>query len=152
MRWTLGVSWHFAALLVVTGCLGGNDSPPQVRAISGVVRELSGSGLVLQRNGANDLAVEPNATGFQFPGWFAEGAHYVITVGKQPTNPAQTCAIENGEGRVGPADVVNVGVVCALNMYSVTTTVTGLVGTGLTLELDDDNRVVVATSGTVTFP
>ena len=81
--------------------------------IGGTVTGLSGTGLVLQLNGANNLPVSGNGA-FTFTAPIAYGSAYVVTVLTQPSNPAQACIVLNGSGTV-LADVTNVQVICNNN-------------------------------------
>src|SRR5436309_546234 len=58
--------------------------------IGGTVGGLSGTGLVLQNNGGDNLTVLANGT-FTFSTAIASGSPYAVTVLTQPTNPSQTC-------------------------------------------------------------
>src|SRR3569623_1698462 len=84
--------------------------PPPTYHLSGTVSGLAGSGQVLHA-GADDLAVASNG-GFTFPSSYATGATYSVTVATNPSAPAQTCAVTNGSGTVGTADVTNIAVDC----------------------------------------
>jgi hypothetical protein len=71
------------------------------------------SGLVLQDNGGDNLAV--SGTSFTFPTPLPSGATYAVTVAKQP---GQSCAVSNGTGTVASADVTDVSVTCtAQHLY-----------------------------------
>jgi len=85
--------------------------------VGGTVSGLVGSGLVLQLNGAGNLAVSANGT-FTFPTPLASGSAYVVTVSTQPTNPTEVCTVTNGSGNVGGANVTNVGVVCSDRIFA----------------------------------
>jgi len=74
---------------------------------------------------------------------------YAVTVKTQPTNPAQTCSVTNGTG-TATANVTTVQVVCA-PVFSVSGTVTGLLGTGLTLQDNGANNLTVSGTGNVNF-
>lgn len=76
--------------------------------IGGTVNGLTGVGLVLQRNGGNDLAITANGV-FTFTNPVAVGASYTVTVQTQPTG--QTCTVTNGSGTANTA-VTNVTVTC----------------------------------------
>jgi hypothetical protein len=79
--------------------------------VGGTVTGLSGSGLVLQISGGSSLAVSlPGA--FTFAVGLNSGAAYSVTVATQPSAPSQTCAVTNGSGTVGTANVTNVAVDC----------------------------------------
>ncbi len=82
--------------------------------VGGAVSELTGAGLVLQNNGADDLSVS-TAGIFTFTTTVASGAAYDVTVKTQPSAPAQTCSVGNGTGTIGAENVVNIRIECALH-------------------------------------
>ncbi|MGC2849326.1 MAG: hypothetical protein WB556_04995 [Candidatus Acidiferrum sp.] len=99
--------------------------------IGGSVSGLNGSGLVLADNGTDTLAITGTGSiAFTFK-TVVSGA-YNVTVQTQPSNPAQNCTVINGTG-TATAAVVNVQVTCGA-VYTIGGTVSGLLGTGLTLE------------------
>jgi hypothetical protein len=101
-------------------------------SVSGTVNGLMGHGLVLQNNGADDLAM--NADGaFTFPTKLASGAQYNVTVRTQPSDPNQSCTVANARGTIGNADVGNVVVSCSTADFTIGGTVHGLEGSGLVL-------------------
>ena len=79
--------------------------------IGGTVGGLVGSGLVLKNNGADALAISANGS-FTFPVAVAAGASFAVTVGTQPSGPAQVCTVSGGSGTVGSANVTGVAVNC----------------------------------------
>ena len=117
--------------------------------IGGAISGLTGSGLVLQDNGGNNLAVASGATGFTFTTPVTSGGVYSVTVLTQPSNPAQTCAVTNGSGTAN-ANVTNVQVSCSTTAYTIGGTVSGLSGSGLVLQNNGGNNLVVA-SGAAGF-
>jgi uncharacterized repeat protein (TIGR03803 family) len=86
-----------------------NNAPTY--AIGGTVSGLSGTGLVLENNGGDNLAVGGNGS-FTFSTAVTAGSTYNVTVLTQPSNPAQTCTVANGSGTAN-ANVTNVQVSCA---------------------------------------
>ena len=103
------------ALSTFSGCGGAGvptGTPPSTTAytIGGTVSGLSGTGLVLQDNGGNNLTVSANGA-FVFTTPIASGSTYAVTVLTQPSNPAQSCAVTDGSG-TATADVTNVQVAC----------------------------------------
>lgn len=114
--------------------------------IGGTVTGLSGSGLVLQDNGGNNLPIGGNGF-FVFSSPVNLGAAYSVTVLDQPTNPAQTCTVSNGSGTASAA-VTNVQVVCSVTIGG---TVSGLAGTGLVLQLNGANDQPIGSNGAFTF-
>ncbi len=114
--------------------------------IGGTVSGLAGSGLVLQNNGGNNLAVAASGS-FTFTTPVASGAAYAVTVLTQPGSPAQTCGVSAGTGTVGGANVTNVVVTCVTSGFTVGGTVTGLDGTGLVLRNNGGDNLAVAANG-----
>ena len=100
---------------------------PDPVTIGGSVTGLEGSGLVLQNNGSDDLTITDNGD-FTFDTPLTPGNSYNVTVFTNPTNPAQTCSVENGSGQVPTEDVTDVAVSCGDEPEPVTIggSVTGL--------------------------
>jgi len=151
---------------VIAGLAGCNKSEnaspaPAVAAapaltVGGSVSGLSGSGLILQLNGANDLAVSANGK-FNFPKALAKGSAYAVTVKASPSSPVkQTCTVGQGSGSIAGAAVNNISVTCVTNSYAVGGTVSGLSGKGpgnkLILQLNGANDLAIAGNGKFIFP
>lgn len=140
-----------------TGGNGGTSPPPPpppapTYAIGGAVSGLTGSGLVLQNNGASDLPVAAGATSYTFGNAFTTGAQYKITVKTAPTSPSQTCTVANDNGQVANANV-DAPVTCTVNSFAVGGTITGLIATGLVLQLNGGSPLQIAAgSGGFSFP
>jgi len=66
-------------LLALTACTSTVNNGSQTYTIGGAVSGLTGSGLVLQNNGENNLAVTADEA-FTFPGSLASGSSYLVTV------------------------------------------------------------------------
>jgi 6-phosphogluconolactonase len=125
VKTTLGDVFHFTfvgLLLILLGaCGGGGGSPapmststamtPSTYMIGGTVTGLTGSGLVLQNNAGNDLAVSA-AGAFTFTDSLTNGAAYAVTVKTQPSSPAQNCVVSGSSGTVAGANV-SVTVFCS---------------------------------------
>jgi hypothetical protein len=120
-------------------------------ALGGTVSGLAGTGLVLQNNGGDDLAIATGATDFSFPSPIASGAVYSITVKTQPSGPLQSCSVANGAGTIGSADVTNVAVTCATGSFTVGGTVTGLQGSGLVLKNNGGDALTIVGNGPFQF-
>lgn len=71
------------------------------KPLNGTITGLSGSGLVLQVNGGNDITVPAGSSSFSFNSQIANGATYTISVSTQPNTPLQYCAVTNSSGTVG---------------------------------------------------
>ncbi|MFH1147246.1 MAG: hypothetical protein V1736_06015 [Pseudomonadota bacterium] len=82
------------------------------KPLGGTLRMLTGTGLVLQNNGGDDITIPAGSTNFTFPGTLANGKIYSVSVLTQPTYPPQSCTVTNGTGTVGAA-VSNVSAVCS---------------------------------------
>ena len=135
----------FLALLMV-GCGGGDSGssppppPPVTYSIGGTVTGLTGTGLVLQTN-AGDVVPVSAPGAFKFANQLGSGAAYAVTVKTQPSTPAQNCIVTNGSGTVGTANITTVAVACStVTGYTVGGTVSGLVGSGLTLAICTPHR------------
>ena len=77
--------------------------------VGGSVTGLIGSGLVLQDNGGDDLPISGDGA-FTFATALSNGSPYSVTVLSSPI--AQNCAVTNGGGTVGNANISDVLVSC----------------------------------------
>lgn len=110
-------------------------------SIAGTVSGLQGTGLVIRSTGATDQAILADGP-YTFNASVLSGTSYSVTVATQPIGPAQTCAVTGGTGKVGAANV-SVVITCAINKYLVGGTATGLSGSGLTLQNNGADDLVV---------
>ena len=102
--------------------------------IGGTVTGLAGSGLVLNSDFGGDLAVSASGS-FTFGTRLPVGSTFNVGVKNQPTSSlAENCQVANGTGTIAAANVTNVDVTC-VSGYTVGGTVSGLVGSGLTLAI-----------------
>ena len=149
-------------LAVLAACSNGRGSvdseqpPPSGAAqsgftVSGTVAGLDGDGLVVQLNGGNDLAVPNNGT-FTFTTQLADAAAYNVTVLTQPSGPSQTCTIGNASGTIAAANVTNVAITCATGAFALRGTVSGLAGTGLVLQNNGADDLLIIADGPFGFP
>ncbi|MCX7115343.1 MAG: hypothetical protein NTW08_05500 [Gammaproteobacteria bacterium] len=118
--------------------------------VGGTVSGLSGSGLVLQNNGGDNLSVTTNG-GFTFNTPLTSGSTYNVTVLTDPSSPSQTCVVSNGASTVTTSNITNVVVTCTTNAYTVGGTVSGLNGSGLVLQNNAGDNLSVTTNGGFTF-
>src|SRR5207302_1218614 len=95
--------------------------------LGGTASGLAGSGLVLQANGADSLAIAADGA-FTFATPVASGETFTVTVGAQPTAPWQTCTVGGATGTVGGGDVTSIAIDCTTNRYMVGGTISGLAG------------------------
>jgi len=92
-----------------------NGTPPASYTIGGSVSGLAGSGLVLRQNGGDALSVAADGS-FTFDTPVLDGSPYAVTIAMQPSNPAQTCMVSNGNGTVAGANVDSVVVTCTTDI------------------------------------
>jgi hypothetical protein len=109
---------------------------------------LSGSGLVLQDNGGDDLTVTKSGS-FIFKTSIAKSSAYKVTVKTQPSTPTQNCSVSAGNG-TALANVTNVQVTCG-NTFTIGGTVSGLTGSGLVLQNNGGDNLSVTGTGSVNF-
>src|SRR5258708_12690602 len=91
---------------------------PKAANVEGTVSGFVGSRMQLE-NGSTPLNASLNGAGANGSAILFGIANfnttYNITVRTQPTNPSQTCAVANGTGNIGNADVTNIAVTCITN-------------------------------------
>ena len=132
------------ALITVVGCGSGTSTPPATYTIGGMVTGLTGTGLVLQDNGGDNLTVSANASSFTFSTAIASGGAYSVTVLTQPAG--QSCTVTGGSGTAS-ADVTDVGVAC-VQAYTIGGSVLGLSGAGLVLQDNGGDNLTVSANAT----
>jgi lactonase family protein with 7-bladed beta-propeller len=121
--------------------------------IGGMVVGVTGSGLILQNNGTDNLAVAADGN-FKFPAALPSGSQYDVTVLSPPVNPYEDCVVLNGKGTTTDSDIANIAVACTVNI-SPTHTIGGTVsGVSGTLVLQDNGRddLTVTADGPFKFP
>jgi len=137
-------------MLLASGC-GGHYGGPTTYTVGRTITGLVGSGLVLQDNGGDNLAVNINRT-FTFVHAIASVSTYSVKVFTQPGNPSQSCAVASGSGTAG-VNVTNVAVSCTTNSYFIGGTVVSLIGSGgLVLQNNSGDSLTVNGNGTFNFP
>jgi hypothetical protein len=114
--------------------------------IAGSVTGLAAGGLVLQNNGADDLAVSANATSLQFATPIAHDGSYNITVLSQPAG--LLCTVANGTGAHVAANVGNVHIVCSAETFPVGGAISGLSAGGLVLRNNGGDSLAVPVNAT----
>ena len=157
---------QFVLVMLLAACSNGRGSleeqPPQAPqtpppsapaqdsySIGGVVTGLTSSGLVLQNNGAGDLAISADGP-FTFTTTVASGAAYDVRVATQPAS--QTCTVSSGAGAVSSANVTNIQVACsATPRFTVGGAVSGLIGAGLRLQNNGGDALNITADGPFAF-
>ncbi len=115
-------------------------------SISGSISGLVTSGLRLKR-GDDLLTVSSGASTFSFITPIAYGASYSVVVDAQPEG--YTCSLSNSSATMGANNVTSVQVTCAVNSFSISGSISGLVSSGLKLKNGSD--LLSVSSGTSTF-
>jgi Galactose binding lectin domain len=118
--------------------------------VAGTVSGLTGTGLVLQDNAGDDLAVSASGA-FVFATGLASGATFTVSVKTQPSTPAQTCTVSGGSGTIGGANVTSVAVNCGIDTFTIGGTISGLTGTGLVLQNNAGDDLSVTGNGAFAF-
>jgi hypothetical protein len=137
-------------LAALVACTSGRPDKGATWTVGGTVTGLAGTGLVLQNNQGDDLAVTADGP-FTFATPLLQESGYRITVKVQPTTPPQTCTVVDGSGVVDGANVSNANVACVTDRFAIGGIVTNYRGSGLVLTNGDDELAVTA-SGLFTFP
>ncbi len=112
-------------LLALVGCSSGSGSEGGVAdsgdsatyTIGGTVSGLAGTGLMLQNNAGDNLAIGADGA-FVFATEVAAGGSYSVAVSEQPTAPSQSCVVTGASGTVGSADVASISISCLTVAYS----------------------------------
>jgi environmental stress-induced protein Ves len=129
---------------------GGQQQEPGKVTIGGTIAGLSGTGLVLQNNGGDDLAVSANGS-FTFATAVDAGSLYDVTILTQPDSPAQLCSVANASGTAPATNVTSVSVTCSAGSFTVGGSVSGLEGSGLVLQNNGADDLEIASNGSFTF-
>src|SRR5690606_25235342 len=75
--------------------------------LAGTVSGLLGSGLVLQNNAQDDLAIAADSP-YTFKTSLRTGTPYSVTVATQPSNPTQACTVARSTGTMGTQNIGNI--------------------------------------------
>ena len=147
---TAGSNKGTAAANVTTVAVTCTTTPVSAK-IGGTISGLAtGASVILQNNGGDALTLTANGA-FTFKTAVTGPTDaYAVTVNTQPTTPNQICTVAHGSG-TATADVTNVAVTCVLS-YTIGGTVSGVVGSGMTLQdSNGDTLKIPAANGNQTF-
>jgi len=133
-----------ALALMLASCKKPNN---QTYSVGGTVSGLAGTGLMLQNNGGDNLALSSNG-GFTFSSKLKKNETYSVTVPTQPSG--QSCSVANSTGTVS-ANVTNIAVTCVTSAFTLGGTVSGLAGTGLVLQNNGANDLAISADGPFIF-
>ena len=119
--------------------------------VGGSVSGLAPNQSVVVRLAGADLELSANAL-YQFPSRVLSGESYAVTVVTDPQAPiSQHCHVNNGSGQVRNLDITDVEVVCEPNQFTIGGSVDGLVRTGLVLQNNGRDDLVIVRNGAFTF-
>jgi hypothetical protein len=113
--------------------------------LGGTVSGLQGTGLALTDGAGDELAVTGNGM-FVFGHPLTSGTAFTVSVKTQPTGPMQTCRVAGGSGTVASGNITSVSVNCNANTFSISGTVTGLLGSGLVLQNNGGDSLSVTSN------
>jgi hypothetical protein len=107
---TSGVALGTATITAKSGTISGSTVlSVTTYSIGGSVIGLSGSGLVLQNNGGDNLSIASNGT-FTFATPLFDGTTYNVTVLGTPAG--ELCSLTSSTGTLGTSNITNVAVSC----------------------------------------
>ncbi len=92
------------------------DTAPGTYLVGGMVSGLTGTGLVLQNSGGNDLSISADGV-FAFSTAVVDESAYTVTVSTNPMG--QTCTVINGFGTISGANITDVAVTCIANTFEI---------------------------------
>ena len=109
-----GVDMSFGGLPPIVVICTSAEGTGDTYMLGGTIQGLMGSGLRLALNGtAQKLVIDPkDGEEFHFPVAVNDDSDYVVTVDRQPVNPAQRCSVSDGAGTVQGGDVMDIEVTC----------------------------------------
>ena len=81
-------------------------------SVGGTVTGLTGSGLVIQNNGADNINISGNGS-FTFISPLNTNATYSVTVQTHPSSPTQFCSVTNGTGTISNSNVSDISIICS---------------------------------------
>src|SRR6266478_4555334 len=103
-RKNLALSLLAIAALLISGCSSGSGSgsgggtgggATGQFTLGGTVVGLTGTGMVLQDNGGDNLTIKPGGASIPFSFSTAVNGVYAVTILTQPSSPSQTCSVTN---------------------------------------------------------
>jgi hypothetical protein len=132
------------------GGTGGTGGQGASLTVAGNIIGLTGSGLILENNGADDITVKGTGN-MPFTFKTPVSGPFKVTVKTQPSNPVQNCSVANGSG-TATANVTNVQVTCGV-VYTISGTLSGLAtSSSITLQDNGGDNLILNTNGLFTFP
>jgi hypothetical protein len=145
-------------LFAFSGCSGvpagaGSSTAGGPYTVSVTVSGLSGTGLILQDNAKDNLAINANGT-FTFASVIVSGGLYAVSVQTQPGSPTQTCAVSGSASGTATANVGPIAISCVTNPVTATIggTVSNLVAnSSVILQNNAGDSLTITANGPFTF-
>jgi hypothetical protein len=132
-----------------TGGTGGTGGQGGSLTVGGNIIGLTGSGLVLENNGTDDITVKGTGN-MPFTFKTPVSGPFKVTVKTQPSSPVQNCSVANGTG-TAVANVTDVQVTCG-NVYNIGGTLSGLASTSsITLQDNGGDNLKLTANAVFTF-
>lgn len=132
-----------------TGGTGGTGGQGASLTVGGNIIGLTGSGLVLENNGTDDITVKGTGN-MPFTFKAPVSGPFKVTVKTQPSSPVQNCSVANGTG-TAVANVTDVQVTCG-NVYNIGGTLSGLASTSsITLQDNGGDNLKLTANAVFTF-
>jgi alpha-tubulin suppressor-like RCC1 family protein len=132
---------------ILVTCTGVGETYSIGGMLSGL---LSGTSVVLQNNGVDDLVLTTNGF-FVFETKLADETDYQVSIRTQPEG--QICSLSHSTGKILKGDVTDISVACAAtdNSYTLGGIVAGLEGKGLVLQNNGGDDLEISDNGEFTF-
>lgn len=86
-------------------------------SVGGSITGLTGSGLIIQNNGADNITIPGNGS-FTFSTQLEANTAYSVTVLTNPSSPNQLCNVSNGSGTITTTNITNISIACATLVLS----------------------------------
>jgi 6-phosphogluconolactonase len=143
-------------VLTLAACGGGGSSNATLASAYTLGGAISASGdltgLVLRNNGGDDLTLTANPASYVFATSVVAGKPYNVTVLTHPSSPVQRCTVDPlyASGVMPASNVTNANVSCA-TAYTIGVNVSGLTGTGLVLQNNGGDNLLIPAAGAFTF-
>jgi hypothetical protein len=115
--------------------------------VGGTISGLSGS-ITLQNNNSDDLTLSLNGL-FVFSTPIRYQSAYNVTILTQSNG--QSCAVNNGTGNVGAANITSITIVCTTNSHLVGGSISGIISGTLLLQNNGGDNLSITANGSFNF-
>ena len=119
--------------------------------VGGTVSGLNGSGLQVVTSDGVSTAVTGNGA-LTLSNRIPSGSTFAVSIRTQPSSPSQVCTINNATGTVTNNDINVLSIACVTNTYLMGGTLSGVLGTGLTIVSGNGQTLLLDRPGHFSFP